>query len=258
LRPFGGRQWCFDITYARVSRLKRQSNHQPAINLFSTPETLHNVAMPSQSSSDQLPKNWPSNLPYLKSTSYSQNLTPTNLGYLRIKPEIGLEIPPNVPKGPCNLVKIVDITDKTHPACGQAGLVAAKDLKPGAFILEYLGMIHAPSDHASAQEVDGHAHSDYDLSLDRDCGLAIDADKIGNEARFINDYRGVAERPNAEFKEIWNVRRGERGMAVWVLPVGKSGKGAEGIRKGEEIVVSYGRGFWGARNGEEVEGHDKG
>lgn len=72
----------------------------------------------------------------------------------------------------------------------------------------------------------------------------------GNEARFINDYRGVADRPNAEFREIWDDRRGERGMGVWVLG---GGKGREkGVRKGEEILVSYGRGFWDARK--EVEG----
>lgn len=43
-------------------------------------------------------------------------------------------------------------------------------------------------------------------------------------------------------------------MGVWVLPVGKSGKDGrgKGVRKGEEIVVSYGRGFWGARRAEEV------
>lgn len=48
-------------------------------------------------------------------------------------------------------------------------------------------------------------------------------------------------------------------MAVWVLPVGKSGKHGKGVRKGEEIVVSYGRGFWGARRGEvEEDGTDDG
>lgn len=37
-------------------------------------------------------------------------------------------------------------------------------------------------------------------------------------------------------------------MAVCVLPEGKSGKG-KGIKKGQEILISYGRGFWGARKG---------
>lgn len=90
------------------------------------------------------------------------------------------------------------------------------------------------------------------MSLDREHGIGIDADKRGNEARFINDYRGITEKPNVEFKEIWDERKKERGMGVWVLPEGKSGK-MKGIRKGEEILVSYGRGFWGARQAVEIE-----
>ncbi len=79
-------------------------------------------------------------------------------------------------------------------------------------------------------------------------GIGIDADKGGNEARFVNDYRGVREKPNAEFREVWDEREGRRGIGVWVLPEGK-GKKVRGIGKGEEICVSYGRGFWGARRG---------
>ena len=207
--------------------------------------------MPAKSDSSQLPKNWPSNLPYLTTTLHSKILTPTHISFLRTRTEDAREIPPNTPKGPCQLVKITPISTPSHPANGQSGLFATKDLKPGTFILQYLGEIHATSARpASTSLVDPHANSDYDLSLDRELGLGIDADKRGNEARFINDYRGIAEKPNAEFKEIWDERRKERGMGVWVLNEGKSGKG-KGIRKGEEILVSYGRGFWGARKGED-------
>jgi hypothetical protein len=122
--------------------------------------------------------------------------------------------------------------------------------------LQYLGEIHSSSTSSPTSKpdskTDSHSNSDYDLSLDRDHGIGIDADKGGNEARFINDYRGIAEKPNAEFKEIWDARKKERGMGVWVLPEGKSGKG-KGVRKGEEILVSYGRGFWGARQAVEIE-----
>ncbi|CZT07562.1 uncharacterized protein RAG0_12965 [Rhynchosporium agropyri] len=220
-----------------------------------------------------LPKNWPANLPYLINPVYSPTLTPTHLTALRTRPNNVPEIPPQTPKGPSNLVKITPITKPSHPAYGQSGLFAAKDLKPGTFILQYLGEIHAsplpapghpdPDPPAKAQlhpkvetearakRLDPHASSNYDLSLDRETGLGIDADKRGNEARFINDYRGVGAKPNAEFKDVWDVGRKERGMGVWVLPEGKSGKGKrKGIRKGEEILVSYGRGFWDARKEE--------
>ncbi|KAI9054542.1 hypothetical protein LZ554_001698 [Drepanopeziza brunnea f. sp. 'monogermtubi'] len=209
------------------------------------------------------PKNWPPGLLYLTSPVYSPTLTPTQLTALRTRPPqdakeaaaaaaAPVNTTPKGPKGPCNLVRIAPVTTPSHPAHGQSGLFAARDLKPGTFILSYLGEIHAtPTTSAAA---DPHAYSDYDLSLDREMGIGIDAAQRGTEARFINDYRGVAGRPNAEFREVWDGGRGERGMGVWVLPEGKSGKGkSKGIRKGEEILVSYGRGFWGARRkGEEA------
>lgn len=225
--------------------------------------------MPGKQTSNYLPKNWPDHLLYLKSPSYSPTLNAEQRASLRIKPQDALSIPPNVPRGPCPLVKITQITDPAHPACGQAGLFAARDLKPGSFVLEYLGVIHSspppltpppldspsptptPSTHSPNAKIpataDPHASSNYDLSLDRSLSLAIDAATAGNEARYVNDYRGIAARPNAEFREVWHGARQERGMGVWILPFGKSGKGKGGVRKGDEIVLSYGRGFWGAR-----------
>lgn len=104
--------------------------------------------------------------------------------------------------------------------------------------------------------------SNYDLSLDRELDLSVDATRYGNEARFINDYRGIrAEGPNAEFRDcVVQVGRGlwERRIGVFVLSKGKSGKGSRalGIRKGEEIVISYGKGFWDARKADADAGRD--
>lgn len=68
----------------------------------------------------------------------------------------------------------------------------------------------------------------------------MDAAKGGNEARFVNDYRGVGERANVEFEN----RRvgGQMRIAVMVGP--------REIKKGEELLVSYGKGFWDGRKGE--------
>lgn len=189
-----------------------------------------------------IPKNWPSHVPYLKAPAYSHNLTPAQIHAARTRPANAVDIPLSTPLGPCTLVRITPITNPAHPAFGQSGLFAAKDISAGSFVLPYIGEVHGPGK--------AHEESDYDLSLDRDADLAVDASEQGNEARFVNDYRGVpgVGRPNAEFKEGWDGRpgRGERGMGVWVLPTGKAGKG-RGIKRGEEILVSYGRGFWGAR-----------
>ena len=80
----------------------------------------------------------------------------------------------------------------------------------------------------------------------------MDAARMGNEARFVNDYRGVPDvlSPNAEFRDIWmssSNRKVEKGIGVFVLNAGRSGNRSTGIKKGEEILVSYGKGFWKSR-----------
>lgn len=223
-----------------------------------------------------VPKNWPQNLPYLASPFYSPSLSKAQLQSLRTRPAppaaaadtsaassphpppLLPEVPRDLPPGPCAAVRIAPVSDPTHPAFGQAGLFAARALAPAALVLPYLGEVH-PAGAAA------HAASDYDLWLDRsgDVDVAVDAARMGNEARFVNDYRGVpgAARPNAEFCEVWDVRRGERGMAVFVLPAGKKEKGkgkGGGIAKGQEILVSYGKGFWSKRRDEvELEGGEE-
>jgi nuclear pore complex protein Nup98-Nup96 len=116
----------------------------------------------------------------------------------------------------------------------------------------YLGRVH------TSASTDGG--SDYDLWLDREADLAVDAAGRGNEARFVNDYRGVRDRANAEFGTGWCERWGQLCVGFWVVKGKGKGKGREaGIRKGEEIVVSYGKGFWGQRKDEveeEEESHD--
>lgn len=88
---------------------------------------------------------------------------------------------------------------------------------------------------------DDRLSSDYDLSLHRfsdGLSVGIDAHGLGNEARFINDFRGISRRPNAVFRDN-RLSSGELRMSVW--------SSSEGIRKGDEIVVSYGKTWWRAR-----------
>ncbi|CAG8778257.1 16739_t:CDS:2, partial [Acaulospora colombiana] len=100
-------------------------------------------------------------------------------------------------------VHIEPITLHGHPANGQGGLFASRKIPPNTFMLFYIGEVHAETRETS----------DYDLSLLKtttDDGsivhVGIDAQSMGNEARFINDYRGIKERPNAVFKEVVLVR----------------------------------------------------
>ncbi|KAG5953176.1 hypothetical protein E4U53_006553 [Claviceps sorghi] len=189
------------------------------------------------------PKNWPPNLPYLRSPLHD-NLPPPQTRTLRTKPPSQPTIPPSETPLPFRTVRIQPITHPSHPARGQHGLFATRRLRPGSFILVYLGRVHGSATTDPT--------SDYDLWLDREADLAVDAARAGNEARFVNDYRGVRERPNAVFGTAWCERWGEVCVGVWVARGAGDG---EGIRKGEEIVVSYGKGFWGQRG---VEGNEAG
>lgn len=80
---------------------------------------------------------------------------------------------------------------------------------------------------------DDRPDSDYDLSLLRTEGysVGVDASRIGNEARFINDFRGVRPKANAVFQDR-RIPGGELRMSVW--------SSTDAIKKGDEILVSYG------------------
>lgn len=104
---------------------------------------------------------------------------------------------------------------------------------------------------------DQDPNSDYDLNLDSELGLSVDAATSGNESRHANDYRSIAERPNAEFRDVFiqvkstkrvDGQRWERRVAIYVLPAGKAQLRKAGIKAGEEILVSYGKGYWEASN----------
>ena len=106
---------------------------------------------------------------------------------------------------------------------GQFGLFAAKKIPPRTHLLDYLGEIHC----------DDRPSSDYDLSLyrtpDGSVSVGVDASGMGNEGRFVNDYRGIRAKPNAQFEER-RADNGELRMSIWV--------GSEAVKKGEEILVS--------------------
>lgn len=97
--------------------------------------------------------------------------------------------------------------------------------------LSYSGEVHC----------DDRPDSEYDLSLCRlpeGVSVGIDASKMGNQARFVNDYRGVARQANAVFVD-GQTSSGEFCMSVWSFN--------REIKKGEEILVSYGKSWWQSR-----------
>jgi hypothetical protein len=190
-----------------------------------------------------VPKGWPSGTLYLQSPSFSKTLAKEKIDGLV---SLTLDLPPNAQVqraiGPYSNVRITPVSDASHPADGQHALCATQHLAPDTFILPYLGYVHDQTDTDEA--------SNYDLSLDRELGIGVDASVMGNEARFINDYRGISQAPNAEFRDIFvaiSNNMVEKRVGVFVLSAGKSGKRTKGIGRGEELTVSYGKGFWKER-----------
>lgn len=178
------------------------------------------------------PKNWPANLLYLPAPEPDPQLPKAEqrnllavLASLKATADKGVL---NYSPAPCPLVKIVAITDPQHPAFGQHRLVAAKKLQPGQLLLPYVGYMSIEP-HCSQT-------SDYIIRLSGD--IALDAELAGNEARFINDFRGVGDRPNCTFNTFID-QHGTLRMGVFV--------GNKPVAKGEELLVSYGKGFWKAR-----------
>lgn len=196
-----------------------------------------------------VPINWPSDIQYLRRPTHSAAIPVTTLETLN-KPTKATATFAKISiasiSSPNPAVQIHAIKNPSHPAYPEAGLFAAQHLPPNSLILPYIGHLHTSSDADST--------SSYDVSLDRDLDISVDAAKAGNEARFVNDYRGIKDKPNAEFRDLWvrvGEKKWERGIAIFVLTPGKAGFRKAGIKMGEEILVSYGKGFWKERRGED-------
>lgn len=192
--------------------------------------------------------NWPGTLRYSNRPIYHASVDKEVRHFLQSGPTRAEE----TDNTPCK-VFIRKIADSAHPAHGQCGLFAGKRIPPSTFILDYIGKMllrgDAPSHRASTGEVhcEDRPESDYDLSLHRfpdGLSVGIDASRVGNEARFTNDYRGVQEKPNAFFTD-YRTQSGELRMCI---------KSRGEIKRGEEILISYGKSWWSNRKDEMGEG----
>ncbi|ORY82004.1 hypothetical protein BCR37DRAFT_347513 [Protomyces lactucae-debilis] len=197
-----------------------------------------------KAAADTPPRGWPPGLIYIRAPVHSRALTndaETLCSLFNVKDATSLSSRlRQVSRTGPSPTKIQAIKGPSHPAYGQNGLFASRSLPPGAHVLDYLGLYHLSAEN------DTDLTSDYDLALrdgSRCLYLGIDASKLGNEARMMNDYRGVASAPTCVFR-THTLNTGELRMGVFVV---EDGKRKKGLAKGDEILVSYGKGFWKAR-----------
>ncbi|KAF5384671.1 hypothetical protein D9757_006208 [Collybiopsis confluens] len=186
------------------------------------------------------PPHWPEGVQYSQRYIFHSSVTATTKNFIEKGPKSTKN------RGSSRMTVIRRVSEPSHPAFGQFGLFAAKKISAKEHILDYIGDSEPIAGMNSTDFVPGEVHTDeriesnYDLSLHRfESGesVGIDAGRMGNEGRFINDFRGVRAKPNSVFTD-YRDSGGQLRMGVYA--------GGEDIRKGDEILVSYGKGFWKA------------
>ncbi|KAI8607956.1 hypothetical protein BC830DRAFT_1072534, partial [Chytriomyces sp. MP71] len=122
---------------------------------------------------------------------------------------------------------------------GQLGLFASTMIQCNTHIVDYVGLVisaDSPRIQASDYVLDmtGYSVASGETIL----RLAIDGELVGNEGRMVNDSRG--SKPNVEFRSYVDVETRQLRMALFCCA-------AAGIRPGEELLISYGKGYWISR-----------
>ncbi|KAF8807247.1 hypothetical protein BYT27DRAFT_7189343 [Phlegmacium glaucopus] len=172
------------------------------------------------------PTNWPRHVRFIDSTCYHASVSPAIKQQIQALPSTAKSSNSKRPK-----VVIRPISNQSHPAYGQFGLFAGQRIAAKSQIIDYIGEVHC----------DDRPNSDYDLSLCRlpeGVSIGVDASAMGNPARFVNDFRGIAIKPNALFIDT-RTASGEIRISIW--------SSNRDIKKGEEILVSYGKTWWRSR-----------
>ena len=121
-------------------------------------------------------------------------------------------------------VELRKIDDKNHILDGEYGVFSTKNWKTFDIIGCYTGELvkNIPGKYIARL---------YCSKNDNYWGL--DAEKVGNETRFINDYRNIAKEPNVVYsKTIVNGKR-------CIIVITKNDIGV-----GEEILSDYGKDYW--------------
>jgi hypothetical protein len=127
-------------------------------------------------------------------------------------------------------IRAVPASHPCHSAGNGRGLFARRELPPRTYLFDYLGALVDDDTLSAETAARGGRESDYVLHIHGD--LNVDAYLQGNEARFINDYRGIAARPNVCFDTYLDPYSGM--LRAGVYTVGKA------VAAGAELLTSYG------------------
>ena len=155
------------------------------------------------------PKNWPKNIIYTNKIIDKNILYPIN-DYI---------------EG----VFVKEITQSDHILLGEYGLFTRRQWEKYEIIGEYCGEL---CEYNENNDKNGYIASlYYDLSPEET--IYIDANKYGNETRFINDYRNIKSNPNTQLTSC-NIS-GKQHILIIVI---------ETILPYNEILIDYGGDYW--------------
>jgi len=121
-------------------------------------------------------------------------------------------------------VELRIINDEKHILKGEYGVFATRDWDPCEIVGCYTGTV--------TKNIPGKYVAKLYCSKNENY-WGVDAGKKGNETRFINDYRNIAEDSNVVYsKTTVNKKR-----AIIVIV-------KKNIKKGEELLSDYGEDYW--------------
>ena len=146
-----------------------------------------------------IPRNWPENIKYTNIQSFQ--------GYKNLKKDII-----------CG-VKVEKINDPSNILYNQFGLFATKKFNEYDIIGQYTGKLVSPDKEGKY------------VSASEDC--CIDAINMGNELRFINDYRNISLSSNVIIKTTYIDKKPR---VLFVV--------TKKIEPGEQLLTDYGEGYW--------------
>lgn len=107
-----------------------------------------------------------------------------------------------------------------HPLAGQLGLFAATSFQKYDIVGEYCGQVYDGDD--------GGEYATFLESREDRYALGVDAQREGNECRFINHYQGIAPEANVVMKVAY-VEELPRVMIVCT----------KDIKRNEELLLQY-------------------
>ena len=176
----------------------------------------------------KVPKCWPNDVEYISDFVWSKHVSNEILKECGVNYNVSLmNHKNNINKNSNKLIRIKIINDIKHPAYKQRGLFALKKIKNKTYICDYIGYIET-TEYESLT-------SDYIMFFYKN--LSCDACKMGNESRFMNDYRNISDKPNCEWKNYRDIH-GRLRIGVFA---------SKDIKKGDELLVTYGKAFWKSR-----------